>query len=109
MGLATWGEDRPAPALAVWSDELDRYGAPPADCLLAQHELMDSPGKARALLLGAGFHEVATAALGWSDRPTLTEFVDRHAVLGVMGRRLALLDKPARSAFLRDDDYASRC
>jgi hypothetical protein len=56
----------------------------------------------RALLLDAGFHEPATEVLGWSDRPTLTQFVDRHASLGVTGRRLALLDTTTQSAFLMD-------
>jgi ubiquinone/menaquinone biosynthesis C-methylase UbiE len=102
VGLATWGEDRPAPALGVWTDELERYGAPAAEALLAQHELMDSPGKVRALLLDAGFHEPATEVLGWSDQPTLAEFVDRHASLGASGRRLALLDTSTQSAFLVD-------
>ena len=39
---------------------------------------------------------------GWSDRPTLTEFVDRHASLGATGRRLALLDRRKRAGFLLD-------
>ena len=102
IGLATWGEDRPAPALRVWNDELDRYGAPAADPLLAQHELMDSPAKVSGLLQEAGFQHVTSEAIAWSDHPTLTEFVDRHASLGATGRRLAGLDERVRSEFLHD-------
>jgi ubiquinone/menaquinone biosynthesis C-methylase UbiE len=102
VGLATWGEDRPAPALGVWADELERHGAPAADPLLAQHELMDSPEKVAALLLEAGFQDPATEVLAWSDRPTLTEFVDRHAALGGTGRRMAFLDDKEQAAFLSD-------
>ena len=102
VGLATWGEQRPAPALRIWTDELDRYGAPAADSLLAQHELMDSPDKVMAMLVDAGFHDAAPQVLGWSDRPTLSEFVDRHASLGGTGRRLALLNHRKQGAFLVD-------
>ena len=28
IGLATWGYDSGAPALAIWNQELDRHGAP---------------------------------------------------------------------------------
>ena len=102
IGLATWGEDRPAPALRVWNDELDRYGAPAADSLLAQHELMDSPAKVTGLLRTGGFQRVTSEVIAWSDHPTLTEFVDRHASLGATGRRLAVLDERVRSEFLHD-------
>ena len=69
VGLTTWGEDRPAPALRIWTGELDRYGAPAADALLAQHELMDSTDKLRTLLLTAGFSNPAAEVLAWSDHP----------------------------------------
>jgi ubiquinone/menaquinone biosynthesis C-methylase UbiE len=102
VGLTTWGEDRPAPALRIWTDELDRHGAPAADTLLAQHELMDSPKKVNALLLDAGFLDPAPQILRWSDQPSLDEFVDRHACLGATGRRLARLDDRKQAAFLQD-------
>jgi len=102
VGLATWGEDRPAAALRVWTDELNRCGAPAPAPLLAQHELMDSPAKVSALLLEAGFHNPAAEVLSWSDRPTPSEFVDRHASLGATGRQLALLDDADRAGFLID-------
>jgi len=102
VGLTTWGEARSAAALGVWTDELERHGAPAADSLLAQHELMDSPPKLSALLIDAGFRDPAPEVLAWSDRPTLTEFADRHASLGATGRRLALLDERRQAAFRVD-------
>lgn len=102
IGLTTWGEDRPAPAIQVWNDELERYRAPAADPLLAQHELMDSPAKVSGLLQEAGFQHVTSEVIAWSDHPTLTEFVERHSSLGATGRRLAVLDERVRKEFLHD-------
>jgi hypothetical protein len=45
VGLTTWGYDRGAPALNIWNEELDRHGAPPDRPLVAQHELMNTPGQ----------------------------------------------------------------
>ncbi len=108
VGLTTWGEDRPAPALRIWTGELDRYGAPAADALLAQHELMDSTDKLRTLLLTAGFSNPAAEVLAWSDHPTPAQFVDRHSTLGGTGRRLASLDQQQRAAFLVDAERLLR-
>jgi len=102
VGLTIWGEDRPAPALGIWTDELDRHCAPASGTLLAQHELMDSPDKVNALLLDAGFHDPAPQIVRWSDQPSLNEFVDRHTCLGATGRRLAQLDDEKQAAFLQD-------
>jgi hypothetical protein len=38
----------------------------------------------------------------WSDHPSRTEFVARHATLGATGRRLADLDDQKRAMFLID-------
>jgi len=102
LGLTTWGQDRPATAVAVWVDILDQYSAPAGYSLLAQHELMDSVDKVVALLLDAGFENPAAQVLSWADRPSLDEFIDRHASLGVTGRRFALLDDPTKVEFLID-------
>jgi ubiquinone/menaquinone biosynthesis C-methylase UbiE len=57
VGLTTWGRDAIVPAQEIWTEELDRHGAPPDGPLLARHNLMDTPGKLRALLDRAGFHQ----------------------------------------------------
>jgi ubiquinone/menaquinone biosynthesis C-methylase UbiE len=97
VGLTTWGQDRGVPALAVWNDELDRYGAPPVDPFIAQHELMDTADKLRTLLGDTGYRQVWAAVVPWSHRPSSADFIARHAA----GRRLAALDPASQTAFLR--------
>lgn len=101
VGLTTWGTRRPVPALLIWTEELDRVGAPPPDPLVAQHELMDTPTKVAALLARAGLVSHAVEPVSWSEQPKPDEFVRRHACLGVSGRRLALLPPGTRAEFLR--------
>jgi hypothetical protein len=43
----------------------------------------------------------------WSDHPSRTEFVARHATLGASGRRLADLDDQKRAMFLIDKEHRS--
>ena len=102
MGLTTWGSDRVVPALEIWNDELDRYGAPPAPAMVAQHDLMDTPAKVHALLAAAGFAEPQVDFIPWSHRPTPDEFIRRHVALGATGRRLVGLSTDAQSAFVRE-------
>jgi hypothetical protein len=84
----------------VWTEELDRSGAPAAETLPAQHALMDTPGKLRRLLADAGFPAVRVRPVAWSDQPTAEAFVERHASIGATGRRLAgLEDEQARATF----------
>jgi SAM-dependent methyltransferase len=101
VGLTTWGWDAVVPALEIWTEELDRHGAPPGSALIARHELMDSPDKLRAMLERAGFHTSRADCVPWSHRPSLDEFVAQHAALGVAGRRLGGLEPDARTDFLR--------
>lgn len=100
-GLTTWGKEDIVPALDVWNDELDRYGAPPTDPFIARHELMDTPAKLRTLLVDAGYDEIRVDLVPWSYRPSMDDFIARHAALGVTGRRLARIDPAVRTEFLR--------
>ncbi len=118
VGLTTWGRTATVPARAVWTEELDRYGAPPDDPLPARHDMMDTPEKLEALLDQAGFHLTEARLAPWSHRPRLEEFVALHSTLGVAGRRLAALGPDAQADFLRhvrarlehltDKDFADR-
>lgn len=102
VGLTTWGTAAPVPALDVWNDELDRAGAPPAEPLLAQHELMDTPGKVAGLLLAAGFGDPRVAPVSWVDAPEPDTFLRRRLEVGATARRLAgLTDAAARDELLR--------
>jgi ubiquinone/menaquinone biosynthesis C-methylase UbiE len=102
VGCTTWGRDAGVPAVDVWMEELDRHGAPAAEPLLAQHELMDTPEKVRTLLGQAGLEVASAELIAWSHRPSLEDFVARHVALGVTGRRLAALSPHGQSAFLGD-------
>ena len=101
VGIATWGRDCVAPAQRAWTEELDRYGAPPEQSLVSRHEIINAPGKLTALLDAAGFRQARAEIVPWSHQPSLDEFVAQHAALGVAGRRLARLPRDARGAFLR--------
>jgi SAM-dependent methyltransferase len=101
IGVATWGVEDPVPAQQIWSEELDRHGAAPDGPLISRHDLMDTPDKLRSLLDAAGFRDIRFEVVSWSHRPTVDEFVARHSVLGVSGRRLSGLDEEARAHFLR--------
>jgi hypothetical protein len=101
VGLTTWGLASDIPARDVWNEEIDRHGAPPAAAMVARHDLMDTPEKVRSLLDAAGFGVSHIALIPWSYRPSREEFVQRHATLGITGRRLAGLSTGARSDFLR--------
>jgi ubiquinone/menaquinone biosynthesis C-methylase UbiE len=96
VGLTTWGKV----ALEVWSDELDRFGAPSVDPFIARHDLMDTPDKLRTLLGDTGYRQVWAAVVPWSDRPGLPDFIARHIALGLTGRRLAAMDPATQTAFL---------
>jgi ubiquinone/menaquinone biosynthesis C-methylase UbiE len=101
VGLTTWGKVLVTPALDVWNDELDRFGAPPVDPFIAQHVLMDTPDKLRTLLGDTGYREVWAANVPWSHRPSPEDFIARHAALGTTGRRLAAMDPASQTAFSR--------
>ncbi len=108
LGLTTWGRNTVVPAVEIWNDELDRFGPPPAPAMVAQHDLMDTPEKVRALLAAAGFAEPQVDFIPWSHRPTPDEFIRRHVALGATGRRLVGLPTDAQSAFVRDVRVAAR-
>ena len=102
VGLTTWGYDRGAPALDIWNQELDRHGAPPDRPLIAQHELMNTPDKLRAMLQRTGFQHAEIKVMPWSHQASLGQFIEQHRTLGVTGRRLAQLKPAARADFLRN-------
>jgi ubiquinone/menaquinone biosynthesis C-methylase UbiE len=101
LGIATWGQEYSVPAHRAWTDELNRYGAPPDEPLVSRHEVMNTPGKLEALLDAAGFHHTRAEIVPWSHRPSLDEFVTQHTSLGMAARRLAGLPPRTRAAFLQ--------
>ena len=100
VGLTVWGRPSTAPARSVLDDEIARAGVPEAEAVVAQHDLMDTHEKLRSLLTGAGYADVVVESVGWSHQASCEEFLRQHAVLGVTGRRLALLVPEARDRLL---------
>ena len=67
VGSVTWGVERAAPLLEIWTEELDAHGAgpDPMPAAVEQHAAVDTPVKVSALLESAGFAEIRA----WSARP----------------------------------------
>lgn len=101
IGLTTWGYDSGSRAVDIWNQELDRHGAPPVQPFIAQHDLMNTPGKLESVLERAGFQQARVRVTPWSHRPSLRHFVDQHRTLGLTGRRLAQLEPAVQDDFLR--------
>lgn len=66
VGSVTWGADRAAPLLEIWTEELDAHGAgpDPMPTAVEQHAVVDTPVKVSALFETAGFAEIQA----WSAR-----------------------------------------
>jgi SAM-dependent methyltransferase len=101
VGIATWGPPLAVPALDVWVEELDRYGAPADAPLINNGELVDTPDKVSEMLRGVGFGQVDTDMIPWEHRPTPERFIEHHTTLGHTARRLAGLAPEAKAEFLR--------
>jgi ubiquinone/menaquinone biosynthesis C-methylase UbiE len=58
-GTVTWGSDFTSPAMEIWTECLDEYGAGPLDPVtLSRNELLDTPEKVTAVLQTSGFEMV---------------------------------------------------
>ncbi|MGH3728254.1 MAG: class I SAM-dependent methyltransferase [Micromonosporaceae bacterium] len=101
LGVTTWGPHPELPADQVFAEELDRHGAPDLPPLGAQHDQMDTPEKLRDLVIQGGFQPINVQRLPWSYQPDLIEFMELRNGFGVTSRRLAALDRPTRTAVLR--------
>ncbi|MBI4503540.1 MAG: methyltransferase domain-containing protein [Gemmatimonadetes bacterium] len=61
IGIVTWGKDDAVPGLEIWTEELDRAGAPPdsRDASIMLRELMDTEPKLRGLLDRSRWEDVS--------------------------------------------------
>ena len=96
VGVAAWGPDRPFPAERVWTEELDRLGAAPAEPVPRTDELMDEPEKLSSLLREAGFAEVRAAAEPFEWAVDADGFLRRFTGLGTSALRYGSLAEEAR-------------
>ncbi|MCI2416823.1 class I SAM-dependent methyltransferase [Saccharopolyspora sp. K220] len=100
IGVITWGDEPGCPALEVWTEELDRHGAPP-DPLPPRHDLVDTPAKVEALLHAAGFEHTRSWTQELRETPNVEQFLEIRTRLGRSRRRLESLDAATRSSCLR--------
>lgn len=101
VGIVTWGRDVAVPAQQVWTEELDRHGAPSGGPLITRNEVMNTLGKLTALLDAAGFCQCRAEIVLWSHQPSMDEFITQRSTLDVAGRRLSRLTPQRRAAFLQ--------
>lgn len=107
LAVSTWAGDAVCAAMRIWDEELDAHGATPLEELehLAQHDLMDSPEKLRALLDVAGFVDVQAERRAFKHRMTVAEFMGLRTRLGRSRRRFESLDEARRQeCYARADD-----
>ncbi len=101
VAISTWEADEgESLADTVWSEELDRAGAAPADPAPASHDQMDSRHKLAALLTETGFTDVQTETAPVTDAPDVEEFLGRRTQLGLSEIRFRSLSNPAQTRFL---------
>lgn len=100
VGLTTWAEEPATPAGQVWDEELDREGAWDPSPQSTRDELVNTPGKIRALLGTAGF----TAGRVWLERVehqwSAARFSGLRTCFGATERRLGTLDPGRRQRVL---------
>jgi ubiquinone/menaquinone biosynthesis C-methylase UbiE len=96
LGVAAWGPDRTYPAERIWTEELDRLGAAPADPVPRTDDLMDQPEKLAGLLREAGFAEVRAVVepFEWAVDPD--GFLARYTRMGVSALRFGSLPEEGR-------------
>ncbi|MFN2389951.1 MAG: class I SAM-dependent methyltransferase [Actinomycetota bacterium] len=98
IGTITWGNDPTYPAYELWTEELDRHGAPPADQSISRHDLVDTPGKVEALLQRAGFHSIRTFTGIYENVMTPDSFIEHRTGHGASKRRFESLQPDVQTA-----------
>jgi ubiquinone/menaquinone biosynthesis C-methylase UbiE len=96
LGVAVWGPDRPYPAERIWTEELDRTGAAPAEPVPRTDEQMNEPGKLSGLLREAGFAEVRAVAEPFEWAVDADGFLRRYTGMGASALRYGSLSEEAR-------------
>lgn len=101
VALATWhaDEDGYLPE-QIWTEELDRHGAPPCDLVSASGELMNSPQKVTDLVTEAGFIQPETSLVPVVDDVGTDGYVARKTELGAGAVRFRSLPADVRAACL---------
>lgn len=87
------------PGASIWTDELDREGAPPdpRDPSVMRQEFLDTEEKLSALLEAAGFSPVSLWSATFYHRWNLDDLLALQSGCGMPARRLPGLDAAART------------
>jgi SAM-dependent methyltransferase len=88
IGTVTWGKGPSYPALDVWNEQLDVFGAAPVDQRFARHDLVDTPDKMRGLLERSGFASIRSWTRPFEYRQSIDEFLAHRTGHGASKRRL---------------------
>jgi ubiquinone/menaquinone biosynthesis C-methylase UbiE len=102
IATATWGENETWPALEMWNDELDRFGAEQGAALISQHEYVDAPEKMAMHLRDARFEEIEAWMGTLTHQWDLETFVDCVTGMTTAKRRLDTLDPGRQAQFVAE-------
>ena len=101
LGTITWEGDPDFPALRVWSEELDRHGAAPAQPGMAVHEPVSTAARMRDLFEAAGFTDVRTWIRPFDHVHAPEKFLTLRTNLGSGRERYLSLPPEQRDALMR--------
>jgi ubiquinone/menaquinone biosynthesis C-methylase UbiE len=100
IATATWGDRETWPAMEIWHDELDRFGAEPGGALISNHEYVDTPEKMEMHLRDAHFNDVDAWMGVLTSQWDLESFVDCVTGMTTAQRRLQALDPDVQKNFI---------
>lgn len=102
IGIVTWAEDPQTRAAEVWDEVLTAHGAiDPTPLSFPSDEMMDSPEKVRALIIGAGLQPVIAWIEPVEHQWNLDRFITLRTTYGTSKRKLQSLDEPTRGRALQ--------
>jgi SAM-dependent methyltransferase len=102
IGTVTWGADRDAPLVEIWTEELEAHGAAPdpMPAAVQQHATVDAPAKVSALLEAGGLEEIRAWSVRFEHRWEREQLFALRQGFGMPRRRLQTLAPDVRAACL---------
>jgi len=106
VSTCTWAGETESVPIAIWDEELDTLGATSQETLkrLAQHELVDTPDKMRALFGEAGLEMYDVSVRDCSYTQSKNEFLRLKTGVGSSKARFESLTDEGRERFLTKMD-----
>jgi ubiquinone/menaquinone biosynthesis C-methylase UbiE len=102
VGTVTWGENRDAPLVEIWTEELEAHGAgpDPMPAAVQHHVMVDAPAKVSALLEAGGFVQVRAWSVWFKHQWEREHLFALRQGFGKPKRRLQSLAPDVRAACL---------